>query len=275
MRNLKKATLAIATTLLIGTNNAFAGGIPVIDVSAIANQVKDYAMQLQQYEQMYSQLQQQIQMVQMQKQNLERLTKEDWDNLGTVLYQTRNVMNKVNGISYDIGNVSRKFEDTYKDFEGYSNDLENATNESERNKIYSDRYKQIAETNQNTFNGTLQQLELRYQDLESEDALIAKLKQNSQNSNGNLQAVQATNDLLAYQIDEIRKLRSVIMDQSNMLTNYLASQNNKQILEQAKMEKLFQRNKNNNFINQILMLLNGNKMMLKYFVSILNQGEKQ
>ncbi|HED4348092.1 TPA: P-type conjugative transfer protein TrbJ [Campylobacter coli] len=235
----KKLSLALISSLIIG-NNAFAGGIPVIDVSAIANQVKDYAMQLQQYEQMYSQLQQQIQMVQMQKQNLERLTKEDWDNLGTVLYQTRNVMNKVNGISYDIGNVSRKFEDTYKDFEGYSNDLENATNESERNKIYSDRYKQIAETNQNTFNGTLQQLELRYQDLESEDVLIAKLKQNSQNSNGNLQAVQATNDLLAYQIDEIRKLRSVIMDQSNMLTNYLASQNNQRIMQQAKIDKFIE-----------------------------------
>ncbi|ECQ5701094.1 P-type conjugative transfer protein TrbJ [Campylobacter jejuni] len=236
----KKATSTIIATLIIGTNNAFAGGIPVIDLSAIANQVKDYAMQLQQYEQMYSQLQQQLLMVQMQKQNLERLTKEDWDNLGTVLYQTRNVMNKVNGISYDIGNVSRKFEDTYKNFEGYSNDLENATNESERNKIYSDRYKQIAETNQNTFNGTLQQLELRYQDLESEDALIAKLKQNSQNSNGNLQAVQATNDLLAYQIDEIRKLRSVIMDQSNMLTNYLASQNNQRIMQQAKIDKFIE-----------------------------------
>ncbi|MGI7160699.1 P-type conjugative transfer protein TrbJ [Campylobacter coli] len=236
----KKATSTIIATLIIGTNNAFAGGIPVIDVSAIANQVKDYAMQLQQYEQMYSQLQQQIQMVQMQKQNLERLTKEDWDNLGTVLYQTRNVMNKVNGISYDIGNVSRKFEDTYKDFEGYSNDLENATNESERNKIYSDRYKQIAETNQNTFNGTLQQLELQYQDLESEDALIAKLKQNSQNSNGNLQAIQATNDLITYQIDEIRKLRSVIMDQSNMLTNYLASQNNQRIMQQAKIDKFLE-----------------------------------
>ncbi len=149
-------------------------------------------------------------------------------------------MNKVNGISYDIGNVSRKFEDTYKNFEGYSNDLENATNESERNKIYSDRYKQIAETNQNTFNGTLQQLELRYQDLESEDTLIAKLKQNSQNSNGNLQAIQATNDLITYQIDEIRKLRSVIMDQSNMLTNYLASQNNQRIMQQAKIDKFIE-----------------------------------
>ncbi|EKO5297811.1 hypothetical protein P0J98_001074, partial [Campylobacter coli] len=50
------------------------------------------------------------------------------------------------------------------------------------------------------------------------------------------QAVQATNDLLAYQIDEIRKLRSVIMDQSNMLTNYLASQNNEKILDDAKCE---------------------------------------
>ncbi|MFH5269075.1 P-type conjugative transfer protein TrbJ, partial [Campylobacter coli] len=58
------------------------------------------------------------------------------------------------------------------------------------------------------------------------------------NSNGNLQAVQATNDLLAYQIDEIRKLRSVIMDQSNMLTNYLASQNNEKILDDAKYKKI-------------------------------------
>ncbi|EFO4793573.1 P-type conjugative transfer protein TrbJ [Campylobacter coli] len=234
----KKATLALATTLLIGTNNAFAGGIPVIDVSAIANQIKDYAMQLQQYEQLYSQLQQQLLMVKMQQQNLERLSKEDWQNLGTVLYQVRGVMNRVKGISYDIGNVSRKFEETYKDFTGYNDDLSNATNESERNKIYSDRYKQIAEMNQNTFNGTLQQLELQYKDLESEDMLISRLKQNSQNSSGNLQAVQATNDLIAYQIDEIRKLRSVIMDQSNMLTNYLASQNNKKILDEAKYEQM-------------------------------------
>ncbi|EDJ9582569.1 P-type conjugative transfer protein TrbJ [Campylobacter coli] len=234
----KKATSTIIATLIIGTNNAFAGGIPVIDLGAIANQVKDYAMQLQQYEQLYSQLQRQIEMVKLQKQNLEKLTKEDWQSLGTVLYQVRGVMNKVNGISYDIGNVSRKFENTYKNFAGYSDDFANATNESERNKIYSDRYKQIAETNQNTFNGTLQQLELQYQDLESEDALIARLKANSQNSNGNLQVIQATNDLIAYQIDEIRKLRSVIMDQSNMLTNYLASQNNEKILDDAKYKKI-------------------------------------
>lgn len=83
----KKATSTIIATLIIGTNNAFAGGIPVIDLSAIANQVKDYAMQLQQYEQLYQQLQQQ---------NLQNLGKYDWENLGTILYQVNNVMNQVN-----------------------------------------------------------------------------------------------------------------------------------------------------------------------------------
>ncbi|MCV3371742.1 P-type conjugative transfer protein TrbJ [Campylobacter lari] len=237
----KKATLTIATTLLIGTNNTFAGGIPVIDISAIANQIKDYSMQLQQYEQMYSQLQQQIQMVQMQKQNLQNLSKEDWQNLSTILYQTRSVMNRVDGLSYDIGNVSKKFENTYKDLSGYDNDLSSASNEKERNKLYSQRYDEIRKLNQNTLNGTLQQLELQYKDIQSEDALISRLKQRSQNSNGNLQVIQATNDLIAYQIDEIRKLRAVIMDQSNMLTNYLAAQNNKEILDEAKYNKISKR----------------------------------
>lgn len=49
--------------------------------------------------------------------------------------------------------------------------------------------------------------------------------------------MQAANDLLAYQIDEIRKLKATIMDQSNMLANYLAAQNNEKIMRQAKFEK--------------------------------------
>ncbi|EKT0455020.1 P-type conjugative transfer protein TrbJ [Campylobacter jejuni] len=238
----KKATLILATILL--TSNAFAGGIPVIDISAITNQIKDYAMQLKQYEQLYSQLQQQLLMVKMQQQNLQNLGKYDWDNLGTILYQVNNTMNQVNGLSYDINNVTKKFEETYKKFDDYNNELKNATNENERYKLYSDQYKQIMENNQNTFEGTLKKLELQHKDFQNEDTLIAKLKERSQNSNGNLQAVQATNDLIAYQIDEIRKLRVALMTQNNMLTNYLASQNNERIMQQAKTDKFLENAEN-------------------------------
>ncbi|QMS62040.1 P-type conjugative transfer protein TrbJ (plasmid) [Campylobacter fetus subsp. venerealis bv. intermedius] len=226
----------------------FASGIPTVDVAAIAQQlkgyqqqIKDYAMQLQQYQQLYSQLQQQIQMVKMQTQNLKTLSSYDWQNLNVALYQARNIMQKVDGISYDLGNVSRKFEETYKDFNRYSSDINSAKDENARNKIFSDRYKQMQETNQNTLNGTLQKLELANKEFENEDRIISDLKNRSQNAEGNLQAIQATNDLLAYQVDEARKLRIALMDQTNALTNYMAMQNNEKILDDAKYEKMSKR----------------------------------
>ncbi|RAZ45573.1 P-type conjugative transfer protein TrbJ [Campylobacter hyointestinalis subsp. lawsonii] len=228
-----------------------AGGIPTVDVASIAQQlkgyqqqIKDYAMQLQQYQQLYSQLQQQIQMVKMQTQNLKTLSSYDWQNLNVALYQARNIMQKVDGISYDLGNVSRKFEETYKDFNGYSSDINSAKDENARNKIFSDRYKQIQETNQNTLNGTLQKLELANKEFENEDKIISDLKNRSQNAEGNLQAIQATNDLLVYQVDEARKLRVAIMDLTNALANYMAMQNNQRIMQQAKIDKFLENAEN-------------------------------
>ncbi len=230
-----------------------ASGIPTVDVAAIAQQlisyqqqIKDYAMQFQQYQQLYSQLQQQIQMVKMQTQNLKTLSSYDWQNLNILLYKAKNVMQRVDAVSYDLGNVSRKFEEIYKDFNGYSSDINSAKDENARNKIFSDRYKQIQETNQNTLNGTLQKLELANKEFENEDRIISDLKNRSQNAEGNLQAIQATNDLLVYQVDEARKLRVALMDQTNALANYMAMQNNQRIMQQAKSEAFLNRNNINN-----------------------------
>ncbi|HDX6297527.1 TPA: P-type conjugative transfer protein TrbJ [Campylobacter fetus subsp. venerealis] len=237
----------IFSTQLVGS------GIPTVDAAAIAQQlmsyqqqIKDYAMQLQQYQQLYSQLQQQIQMVKMQTQNLKTLSSYDWQNLNILLYKAKNVMQRVDAVSYDLGNVSRKFEEIYRDYSGYSDDINSASDENARNKIFTDKNKQINETNQNTLNGTLQKLELANKEFPNEDRTIASLKERSQNAEGNLQAIQATNDLLTYQIDEARKLRVSIMDQTNALTNYMASQNNEKILQQAKSEAFLNRNNINN-----------------------------
>ncbi|HDX6305896.1 TPA: P-type conjugative transfer protein TrbJ, partial [Campylobacter fetus subsp. venerealis] len=47
--------------------------------------------------------------------------------------------------------------------------------------------------------------------------------------------------LLTYQIDEARKLRVSIMDLTNALANYMASQNNEKILDDVKYEKMSKR----------------------------------
>lgn len=245
---MKKLTLSIVTTffLLSSTqNNVNASGIPTVDVAAIAQSImeykqmlEDYAMQIQQYENMVTQLQQQVRMVEMQTTNLKNLGSFRWENLGSILSQQRMIMNRVEGISYDLGNVSDRFEKTYKDFNGYEDDFSNAKDEKQRNKLYSDRYKEITATNQNTLNGTLQKLENSYKQIDKEDQTLNNLKSRSESAEGNLQVLQASNDLLAFQIDEIRKLRATVMDQSNAMTNYAAAQNNEKILGQARDEKI-------------------------------------
>jgi len=238
--------VTVAASLLVGTAS-FGAGIPTIDVAAIAQAVMNYEQQVKDYANQIEQLQQQVRMVEMQSQNLKSLDSYSLDNLGSVLYRQKQVMNGLNAISYDAGNVSSKFENTYKDYDGYSSELSSASNQAARNTAYSDRYKQITATNQNTLNGTMQKLQLSYEDLDSESSTIAALKKRSDDAEGNLQVLQATNDLLTYLIDEIRKLRVTTMDQTNAIANYLAAQNNEKILQQADLETMKKRNSSSNY----------------------------
>ena len=221
------------------------GAITVFDPSNFAqnilqvlSQAKDYAEQARHYQELARQLQQQMEMVRMQTQNLQNLSKYDWQNLGALLYKMKNVYSSVEAISYDMGNVSEIFDEHYKDFEGYYGDMANASNEEERGKTFAERYRNIAKANQNTLKGTLQKLELEEKDFDSEEAIVKKLKERSANSKGNLEVLQAGNDLMAYQIDETRRLRVTLMTQANAITNYLSAQNNKEILQDAKSKKM-------------------------------------
>jgi P-type conjugative transfer protein TrbJ len=232
---MKKAALSIITSFVLVTAS-FSSGIPVVDVSAIAQAVMNYEQQIKDYANQVQQLQQQMQMVDMQTKNLKNLDNYQWDNLGSILYRQRLLMNNVNAISYDAGNVSSKFESTYKDFNGYSSDYSSASNQATRNQAYSERYRQITESNQNTLKGTLQKLELSSSDLDSESSTIEALRKRANTAEGNLQVLQANNDMLAYLVDEIRKLRVTMMDQTNAIANYMAAQNNKEILQQSRTE---------------------------------------
>lgn len=243
---MRKFSLHVMTCLLLSTSS-FGTGIPVVDVASIAQAITNYQQQITDYANQVQQLQQQMQMVEMQSKNLKNLDNYQWDNLGSILYKQRQVMNGLDSISYDAGNVSSKFEKTYKSFDGYSDDFSSANDQAARNLAYSERYRQITESNQNTLKGTLQKLELSSQDLDSESSTIAALRKRSSTAEGNLQVLQANNDMLAFLVDEIRKLRVNMMDQTNAMTNYMAAQNNKEILQEANFEAMKERNSNSNY----------------------------
>lgn len=212
----------------------FASGIPTVDIAAIAGQIKDFMMQVQQYEQIYSQLQQQVNMVKMAQLNLKQLSKFDWQTLDSILYQTNNVMNSVGVLSYNTENLANQFNNIYKSPETLRQNYINSTNEQRMLNSYNDN-KRINETLRITSRATLEKMKLSIKQLEEESKTIKQLKERSENSEGQLQVIQATNDLLAYQIDELRKIRIAMMDQIAMLSNLIAAQSMK---EQAMEEKI-------------------------------------
>ncbi len=236
-----------AITSFVLSNSSFASGIPTVDVAAIAQQLmsyqqqmQDYAMQIQQYEQMYNQLQQQVRMVENMATNLKSLEIGDlnWNTLNYFLNRSKSVMNKVDAISYDMENISSKIKDLYKTSDEYEAEINSASNEKERKEIYEKYQNKLRDINQNTLTATIEKLKTKLEDIEDEDNKVLELKAKSDTAEGNLQVIQAGNNLIAYQIDELKKLRIAMMDQTNVLANYLAEQNNQKILEQEKMDKI-------------------------------------
>lgn len=143
-------------------------------------------------------------------------------------------MSSIGAISYNVNNLTSQFDDTYKNAEELRNQYINSNNE-ERFMNTFENNKKINTNLQNISKATLEKLQADHQRLKQETQMIQKLKERSENSVGQLQATQATNDLIAYQIDELRKLRIAMMDQMNMLANVIAAQSNK---EQAMEEEL-------------------------------------
>lgn len=251
----KRFIFGVTTCFILGTSKIFASGIPTVDVAAIAQQLmayqqqmQDYAMQIQQYEQMYNQLQQQVRMVENQATNLKNLDLGDlnWNTLDNYLNKSKSIMNQIDGISYDMENVSSKVKDIYKTSDEYEVEMNSASSEKERKEIYENYQNKLRDINQNTLTGTIEKLKTKLEDIEDEDNKVLELKSKSDKAEGNLQVIQAGNNLLAYQIDELKKLRIAMMDQTNVLANYLAEQNNQKILEQAKMDKIDNKGNRNN-----------------------------
>lgn len=210
-------------------------GQAIIQVKSMS---QDYSKQLEQLQTMANQLKRQAQMVKMQIQNLKSLKNYRWQDLSSILYRYRNILSKIDGIYYDAGNVLSQFEKIYKGSKEYNSVFENAPNQKARSSAYSSTYKELLRQSQDNFKAALKKLELQSDDFNDETAILQNLKSRSQSSTGALQVAQATNDLLVFQIDQIRKLRITLMDFSNMMATTLAAQNNAKILKQAKDEVL-------------------------------------
>ena len=86
-----------------------------------------------------------------------------------------------------------------------------------------------------TIRGVLRSTQLQAEDFLTEETRLEALQALSDSSVGRMQAIQAGNMIAAEQIQQLRKLRQLMMAQSNAQTVFLANETNKAAQETASL----------------------------------------
>lgn len=243
---MKKLTIsiitAVALTVNVNASGIIAGATEITQVaqwgSDTAAWAADYAKQASQLETQINQLQQDIETVRMMTQNLEDLSSFDWTDFAVSLTGLQNAMQQNNALSYSMANYDQMFSDHYKGYSDYY-DIANdgSLTPGEKATSFSNQYQKINQTTRNTVKGTLDGLDYQYSDFANEDATIQTLKNNSANAAGNKAVIQAANDIALFQVDQTRKLRVTVMNQINLQSQYMASQNERNEIQEARSER--------------------------------------
>jgi P-type conjugative transfer protein TrbJ len=86
-----------------------------------------------------------------------------------------------------------------------------------------------------TIRGVLRSTQLQADDFLNEETRLASLEALSDTSVGRMQAIQAGNMIAVEEVQQLRKLRQLMMAQSNAQTVYMANQTNKEAQETASL----------------------------------------
>lgn len=124
----------------------------------------------------------------------------------------QSVVQRGNSLSYAMGNLDSQFTSKFASV-GYAP----TTN-------YAARYAQWSQTSMNTTQATLDAAGLQNAQIDDEEDLVEQLQDMSQSSDGQLQAIQVGSQIAAMQVQQLMKLRQLMMADMQSKASFQAQQ---------------------------------------------------
>lgn len=194
------AAMIGALTLSQPVYQAHAFALPVFDAGAFGQNIVDAAKTLQQINNQISQLQNDAQMLINQAKNLIKLPGSIAANLQSSLHQLDNLIRNANGVAYKISEIDQKFQDLYPD--EYSAATSN-------NQIFQDA-KAIWQQAKQGFQHSLHVQANVVEQVRNDRTILDGLISDSQSATGNLQVMQAGNQIQALAAKQNMQLQSLL-----------------------------------------------------------------
>lgn len=212
--------LVLVFALAAGTHRSRAAGIPVIDAANLAQntitalQVVEAVIQrVTIIKHLFDQLENMIQ-------NTENFPEGTWDGEALPrLLELSDIIRQGDAVAYRMQDLDGAFQTRWP---GYVPPDD-----------FHASYDLWTRTTLDTIRGVLRSTELQADDFLDEQRRLEALQTLSNTSVGRMQAIQAGNMIAGEQVEQLRKLRQLMMAQSNAQTVYMANETNKQAQDTA------------------------------------------
>ena len=146
------------------------------------------------------------------------------------------IMNDVNALAaivqggqalaYSLGNLDQRFRQTYPGY-GYNSGA------------YYTQYRNWSQTSLDTTLGTLRAAGLQGQQLQSEQAIVASLRSSLAGTDGRLEALHALGDISEQQVEQMMKLRELMMADMSSKQAYQATMIQQEAASEAATQRFF------------------------------------
>ena len=211
---MKKRLFAVAVAALIGVVPVAQAQWVVIDPTNLAQNILTAAHTLEQINNQIKQLQNEAQSLMNEARNLASLPFNVVNRLRSNLDTTRQLIAQARGLAFDIQNMDQQFAQLYP--EQYAASVSG-------NRMFQDAHQRW----QNTLQGLQTAMRMQAQvsqNLNQDEGVLADLVDQSQSATGALQAMQATNQLLALQAKQSIQTQQLQLTQGRAASLELARQ---------------------------------------------------
>ena len=214
------ATIAIACINMQPACAQFPGG--ATEVTQLANEgllTKELAGQA-------SEIQNQLKQLAYMALNTTGLSTNVWGTVVQDLNQLNNLLNQSKALAYTASNLDAQFANKNSTYSSYLAQNMGA-------KTWQQKYAQWSQDGSDNALYTLKDLNLQASQMQSDAALMQQLQGLAGSAEGRMQALQAANMIAAQNVDQIQKLKQLVMSQAQMQANYLAIQQDKEAAREA------------------------------------------
>lgn len=189
--------------------------------------LQDAALQAQQYQQQIQQYVNQYQAYENMLKNIGQLPQAQWDQFSQSITGLKNSLDFGQSLSFAASSYNTDFNNLFPGYEKYLADTQNGSLDFEKT------YKQLGDTTRDTVNGALQALNLRAEDMVTDEGTMRTLSNLSTSAAGQKAAIQAANEIALHQTHQLKKLEQTIMTQANMQGEFMAAQNEEKAFQEA------------------------------------------